>query len=127
MPRYELVEGSSSKFWEVALAGAALTVRFGRIGTKGQEQTKRFGSSGEAKKAYDKLIAEKTKKGYRAVDGAATRAPAAAHAAATKSRPSSASSSFVALIPEDRTREPESPVPEGALGEALATGRRTKT
>jgi predicted DNA-binding WGR domain protein len=38
--RYELKEGQSSKFWEIALEGDTFVVRFGRIGTKGQEQRK---------------------------------------------------------------------------------------
>jgi len=42
-------------------------VQFGRTGTAGQTQTKAFGSAGEAKKACEKLIAEKVKKGYQEV------------------------------------------------------------
>ena len=37
---FELVEGNSSKFWEISTAGNDVTVRFGRIGTNGQTQTK---------------------------------------------------------------------------------------
>jgi predicted DNA-binding WGR domain protein len=40
MRRFEFKEGSSSKFWEVSVSGNTLTVRFGRIGTEGQEKTK---------------------------------------------------------------------------------------
>lgn len=69
MPRYEFVEGTSSKFWEIELEGSSFTTRWGRIGTDGQEKTKDFGSPAEAKKEYDKLIASKVKSGYELVDG----------------------------------------------------------
>ena len=62
--RFEFVGGSSSKFWEATLAGAALTVRFGRIGTPGQSQTKHFADAAKARSERDKLAAEKLKKGY---------------------------------------------------------------
>ena len=64
MPRYELSEVTSNKFWEIELSGTSFTTRYGRIGTDGQETTKSFATAAEAKKAYDKLVAEKTKKGY---------------------------------------------------------------
>lgn len=62
--RFELVEGSSSKFWEIHLDGASLSTRFGRIGASGQVSTKSFDSEDKAKKEYERLVAEKTKKGY---------------------------------------------------------------
>lgn len=63
--RFEFVGGGSSKFWELTLAGDSLTTRFGRIGTEGQSSTKSFASAESCKKEHDKLVAEKTKKGYR--------------------------------------------------------------
>lgn len=69
MPRYEFVEGTSSKFWEIELDGSSFTTRWGRIGTDGQEKTKDYASPAEAKKEYDKLIASKVKSGYELVDG----------------------------------------------------------
>lgn len=39
-------------------------VRYGRIGTDGQEKIKSFDSTTQAEKERDKLIAQKTKKGY---------------------------------------------------------------
>lgn len=63
--RFELIGGGSSKFWEISLAGASLTTRFGRIGTEGQSASKSFVSASEAAKAYEKLVSEKTKKGYQ--------------------------------------------------------------
>lgn len=57
-------EGNSDKFWKIRLEGNSYTVNFGRVGTSGQTQTKAFASEDEAKKNYDKLVAEKLKKGY---------------------------------------------------------------
>ena len=68
--RFEFEEGTSSKFWEIALEGESFTVRYGRIGTDGQSQTKDFDSEEKAEKEYNKLIQEKQKKGYKEVGGA---------------------------------------------------------
>ncbi len=68
MRRYELVEGTSSKFWEIDVSESSFTARWGRIGAKGQEKTQDFDSPAEAKAAAEKLIAEKLKKGYSLVD-----------------------------------------------------------
>ena len=62
--RFELVEGSSSKFWEVARDGCSVTVRFGRIGTSGQAKTKDFATEVLARRNADGLIEEKVAKGY---------------------------------------------------------------
>ena len=82
MPRYELSDGSSNKFWEITLEGASFTTTYGRIGTDGQSSLKDFATDALAKKEYDKLVAEKVKKGYVLVggkgNGAAKTAPAAA-------------------------------------------------
>jgi DNA ligase-1 len=65
MKRYfEFVDDKSSKFWEISREGASVTVRFGRIGANGQTQTKTFADEPAAKKHADKLIEEKTGKGY---------------------------------------------------------------
>jgi predicted DNA-binding WGR domain protein len=61
---FEFIGGSSQKFWEISVAGASFTVRFGRIGTAGQSQTKPFADEDKANKEAAKLIAEKLKKGY---------------------------------------------------------------
>jgi DNA ligase 1 len=62
--RFEFVEGASAKFWEITTSDASVTVRFGRIGTTGQEQTKTFPDQAAADKHAAKLINEKTSKGY---------------------------------------------------------------
>ena len=70
MKRYfEFVEGSSAKFWEIAQSDKSVTVRFGRIGTKGQTQTKKFADAAAATKHAEKLIEEKTAKGYHEAAG----------------------------------------------------------
>jgi len=69
MPRYEFSEGSSNKFWEIDLDGTSFTTTYGRIGTDGQSTIKEFDTEAKAKREYDKLIAEKVKKGYELVDG----------------------------------------------------------
>jgi len=54
----------SKKIWEVTLSDNSFTVRFGRIGTAGQSQTKTFREKATATRETDHLIAEKIKKGY---------------------------------------------------------------
>jgi len=54
--RFELVEGSSSKFWEVDLHAQTLTVRYGRIGTQGQTQTKALASADKAQASLSEIL-----------------------------------------------------------------------
>ena len=61
---FEFVEGSSNKFWEVSVSGCDLTTAWGKIGTSGQSKTKTFATAEKAQAEMDKLIAEKTDKGY---------------------------------------------------------------
>jgi len=68
MKRYfEFVEGSSAKFWEISQSGKDVTVRFGRIGTNGQTQTKTLADAAAATKHAEKLVGEKVKKGYQEI------------------------------------------------------------
>ncbi|MDX8054504.1 DUF4132 domain-containing protein [Lentzea sp. BCCO 10_0798] len=77
MGRWELVSGGSAKFWEVAQAGAVVTVRFGRLGAAGQTQTKELASEAAAAAHVAKLVAEKEKKGYqRTAEPASSAVPA---------------------------------------------------
>jgi DNA ligase-1 len=62
--RFELVSETSNKFWEIAVEGARHTVRFGAIGARGQTKVKTFADESAAARDAEKLIAEKTKKGY---------------------------------------------------------------
>lgn len=72
--RFELVEGTSSKFWEIWIVGNEVRTAYGKIGTSGQTTIKDEGSAEAATKLYDKLVKEKTKKGYSEV-GASASAP----------------------------------------------------
>ena len=78
MPRYELVDGSSAKFWEINLNGDSFDVCYGRIGTAGTSSTKVFDSPEKAEAEYNKMIKSKTKKGYSCVGE--TNSPAAKEA-----------------------------------------------
>ncbi|MFO0599887.1 MAG: WGR domain-containing protein [Myxococcaceae bacterium] len=68
--RFEFSEGGSNKFWEITVDGNSHTVRYGKIGTPGQEKAKSFGSPAAAQSDADKLIKEKTGKGYAEVAAA---------------------------------------------------------
>ena len=62
---FHFVGGGSDKFWEIEIVGTDVIVRYGRTGSKGQTNTKSFADDAAAKKHADKLIAEKTEKGYK--------------------------------------------------------------
>ncbi|MCA9060588.1 MAG: WGR domain-containing protein [Planctomycetaceae bacterium] len=64
-------EGTSNKFWNIQLDNSTHTVIYGRIGTSGQTQKKEFDTNELARKSFDKLVAEKLKKGYLDAGGAA--------------------------------------------------------
>ncbi|MCE9565641.1 MAG: DNA ligase [Planctomycetes bacterium] len=61
---FEFIDGDSKKFWEIWMDGKDVTTNWGKIGTAGQTKTKPFPDEAKAKKEYDKLLAEKTGKGY---------------------------------------------------------------
>jgi DNA ligase-1 len=65
---FELVEGNSSKFWEITVSGVEHRVRFGRIGTSGQTKLKSFATEAAARTDAESLVREKTKKGYTEAD-----------------------------------------------------------
>ncbi len=62
--RFEFTEGRSQKFWEIRVQDNSVTTTWGRIGSDGQTKTKSFADHAAARAAADKLIAEKTSKGY---------------------------------------------------------------
>ncbi|MCB9617553.1 MAG: WGR domain-containing protein, partial [Sandaracinus sp.] len=68
--RFEMVEGGSAKFWEVHVEGSSVTVRYGRIGTPGQSKRHDLADPAGAAAEAEKLIKQKTKKGYAEVDAA---------------------------------------------------------
>jgi predicted DNA-binding WGR domain protein len=59
-------EGEVEKFWEAAVDGSRLILRWGRVGTKGQLQLKSFPDEEAAGREIEKLIREKMGKGYQA-------------------------------------------------------------
>jgi uncharacterized protein (TIGR02996 family) len=75
MRQFVFKDAKSNKFWNIDLRGTQFTVTFGKVGSAGQTQTKDFPTEEAARKAHDKLVAEKLAKGY--VETAAGPAPAA--------------------------------------------------
>ncbi len=62
---FEFVDEKSNKFWEISRTGTEVKVRYGRIGTDGQNNVKTFADEAQALKHYTKLLEEKTGKGYQ--------------------------------------------------------------
>ncbi|MBN2295978.1 MAG: WGR domain-containing protein [Pirellulales bacterium] len=62
---FEYSDDRSNKFWEITLHGNQHTVRFGRIGTQGQNKTKQFDDSDQARRDCERLIRSKLGKGYQ--------------------------------------------------------------
>jgi predicted DNA-binding WGR domain protein len=123
--RFEFEEGGSSKFWEVSVDGSDMTVNYGRIGTSGQSKTKGFASGDAAQKEADKLILEKTKKGYQEVG--ATGASPTPKPAAPAPKPAVAPKSIVAAsaaVAEPAETVEVEPVEAPA---AIATARNVPT
>lgn len=119
MRRFELVEGTSSKFWEVALDDVNVTVRFGRIGTQGQTKTKTFATPAAARKEHDSLVLEKTGKGYAEV-GVAPGSALAAVAASPAPAPATAPAAAPVAPPEPApapAATPAAAAPAAALDE----------
>ncbi|HAO33333.1 MAG TPA: WGR domain-containing protein [Candidatus Competibacter sp.] len=83
-------DDKSNKFWRARCIGNSLEVNFGRIGTQGQSQTKRYDSLEDAANELQKQAREKMKKGYVDGDGGpneATAAPADAESASAAPAP----------------------------------------
>jgi predicted DNA-binding WGR domain protein len=122
MARYEFVEGTSNKFWEITRDGLSVTTRYGRIGSAGQSTTKTFPSEAAATREHDKLVAEKLGKGYVAVGETDNAAAPVEHAKAGTAfrladleqlddRPYELSSTFMGLTiadydPEEGLKDP---------------------
>lgn len=64
MPRYELSQGRSNKFWAISVKGTSLTTTYGRIGSAGSSTIKSYTSLAAAKAAANTLVAQKLAKGY---------------------------------------------------------------
>ena len=67
---FTFTDDTSHKFWQIETNDVTFTVAYGRIGTAGQRQQKIFDSVDQCQNEADKLIREKTRKGYvEVVDG----------------------------------------------------------
>ena len=73
--RFEVKDGKSNKFWEIELTGTTQTVRWGRIGSTGQEKRSSFASDKAASKDADALVRSKLAKGYREIGGKKGKTP----------------------------------------------------
>jgi uncharacterized protein (TIGR02996 family) len=65
MRTFQFSDAKSHKFWNIDVTGNSFTVAYGKVGTAGQTQTKSFPSAEKAQTEADKLVREKTNKGYR--------------------------------------------------------------
>ncbi|MDI1483885.1 DUF4132 domain-containing protein [Polyangium sp. y55x31] len=109
MRRFEFVEGSSKKFWQIERDGSQLSIQWGKIGTAGQSQVKDFPSEQKAQAEHDKLVAEKTKKGY--VEVAAPDASAAPPPAPKKAAAAAAAPAQPSLAPAPAPKAASAPQP----------------
>ena len=127
MQRYEFNDGKSSKFWQIEQQGPELHIAWGKIGTNGQSQVKTFDSDAKAQAAKDKLIQEKTGKGYAAAGEAPLAAGASLKVAKAAdsvvvSAPDHSSPSGESVIPKKKAAQlPASPASDAqAAGAAMA-------
>lgn len=65
--RFYFKDDTSDKFWEIAQDGVRMIVRFGKTGTKGQENVKVFENEQQTKMEIEKIILQKKKKGYQPI------------------------------------------------------------
>jgi len=65
--RFEFIEGCSAKYWETDICENQIINRWGRIGSKGQQNVKEFSDSKSAIIEQEELINEKIRKGYQEV------------------------------------------------------------
>ena len=78
MRTFQFSDAKSHKFWTIDVSGNAFTVTYGKVGTAGQTQTKTFATPEKAQAEADKLIREKTGKGYTETTAAPPASPAQA-------------------------------------------------
>lgn len=87
MRTFEFSDAKSHKFWTVDIQGTSFTVTYGKIGTAGQSQTKSFPTPEKAQAEADKLVREKTGKGYAETTPKATTSDAEKFEAALRANP----------------------------------------
>lgn len=107
------VEGKSSKFYTLTIDGTELRIQFGRIGTNGQTQVKRFKDAAAAQKEYEALLRQKKAKGYveEGANGGSNGARKKAKKAPEKPARASvrAAAPATPLLPAPALEEPEVP------------------
>ena len=89
-------DSKSNKFWRARCIGNNLEVNFGRIGSQGQSQAKRYESPEDATRELEKQAREKYKKGY--VDGDGGPSETAASSAITESSSTAPAASQCTLV-----------------------------
>jgi predicted DNA-binding WGR domain protein len=107
--RFQFEEGRSAKFWEIEVKGNRQIVHYGKLGAVGQKVEKQFAAKDDAKKSAEKLIREKTKKGYREVtsSGAQRSGPTARPTASRKRERPAGTAAGTRLLCEAIYREAE--------------------
>ena len=96
-------DSKSNKFWRARCIGNNLEVNFGRIGSQGQSQAKRYDSPEDATRELEKQAREKYKKGY--VDGDGGPSEMAASSAVTEpssTAPAASQCTLVLMLGERR-------------------------
>ncbi|WP_052297651.1 WGR and DUF4132 domain-containing protein [Leadbettera azotonutricia] len=102
-------DGKSGKFWTVKVKGSNLITIYGRVGSDGEKTEKDFNSDGACIQEAEKLIAEKTKKGYveqavsepAATPAAGADPASAAQDAAWEAKVNPARKKLIAWVPEE--------------------------
>lgn len=119
------IEGTSSKFWTIKQTDSQLQVKYGRIGTAGQEKTTDCASSAEALASLEKQVKEKLKKGYELVSETST---VDASESASEDRTKSGPAGFTVGPKNPRSAAVVSlVVGEGGEASATATINRSQT
>ena len=67
--KFEFSDNKSHKFWNIEHSGKKVETSYGRIGGKSQATVKEFADDAKAKAHFEKLIEQKTSKGYVEVGG----------------------------------------------------------
>lgn len=115
---FEFKDGTSNKFWAISVSGDSHTTRYGKIGSKGQSTTKAFATPEKAQADADKLIAEKTGKGYTETtpsEGSAGASPSPtagegeAPAEPVKAKPAAKKGKAKAAPAPEPVEEPDTP------------------
>jgi len=111
MRRFEFIDGSTSKFWQIEQDGPKLTIQWGKIGTAGQSQVKDFPGESQATAEHDKLVKEKTKKGYAEVAAVSDATPAPKPRAPKAAAPAPAIDSSTTINDTTAVATPAAPEP----------------